>query len=125
MFLIRTVFWLTLLILLLPTGEEQQQQVYGTAEAAVNDIRTFCVRNPEVCATTRAAFDTFSQKAQFGARMVMGMVQGGGDEEERPLAGRTEADLRHTGSFTRGAQNTLTADDLKPAWSFSRAPSGT
>jgi len=34
MFLIRTVFWLVILVLLLPTNERQQSEVYGTAQAA-------------------------------------------------------------------------------------------
>ena len=41
MFLIRTVFWLVILVLLLPTNAQQQNQVYGTAQAAVKDVSGF------------------------------------------------------------------------------------
>ena len=34
-FLIRAAFWLTILILLLPSDDKQRSEVYGTAEAAV------------------------------------------------------------------------------------------
>ena len=55
MFLIRTVFWLVILVLLLPTNERQQSEVYGTAQAAVKDVSGFCERNPSVCATGNGA----------------------------------------------------------------------
>jgi hypothetical protein len=76
MFLIRTVFWLIILVLLLPTNEQQQSQVYGTAQAAVKDVSGFCERNPGVCATGKEAFDVFVHKARFGAEMLMGFVKG-------------------------------------------------
>jgi hypothetical protein len=75
MFLIRTAFWLMILVLLLPTDEKQQSQVYGTAEAAVKDVTGFCDRNPGVCEKGKDAFDVFVHKAQFGAQMIMGFVR--------------------------------------------------
>jgi hypothetical protein len=118
MFLIRTAFWLTLIILLLPTTEEQQRQVYGTAEAAVQDIRTFCVRNPQVCESGKSAFDNFSQKAQFGARMLMDFVK---DASRDDVAGGLEHGARPAARLSGQPRpeptGTLTEDDLKVAWS--------
>jgi hypothetical protein len=76
MFLIRTVFWLVILVLLLPTNEQQQSEVYGTAQAAVKDLSGFCERNPSVCATGKDAFAVFMHKARFGAEMLMSFVKG-------------------------------------------------
>ena len=76
MFLIRTAFWLIILVLLLPTNEQQQSEVYGTAQAAVKDVSGFCDRNPGVCATGKDAFAVFVHKAKFGAEMLMGFVKG-------------------------------------------------
>ena len=76
MFLIRTVFWLVILVLLLPTNEQQQSEVYGTAQAAVKDVSGFCERNPSVCATGKDAFAVFMHKARFGAEMLMSFVKG-------------------------------------------------
>ena len=76
MFLLRTIFWLVILVLLLPTNERQQSQVYGTAQAAVKDVSGFCERNPNVCATGKDAFDVFVHKARFGAEMLMDFVKG-------------------------------------------------
>ena len=115
MFLIRTAFWLTLIILLLPTNESQQRDVYGTAEAAVKDLGAFCTRNPHVCDKSKEAFDVFSQKAQFGAKMLMDFVTDSGDEVQ------TTADesrgRRFPSIFNRDSQNTLSNDDRRPAWS--------
>ena len=76
MFLIRTVFWLVILVLLMPTNKQQQSQVYGTAQAAVKDVSGFCERNPSVCATGKDAFAVFMHKARFGAEMLMSFVKG-------------------------------------------------
>lgn len=84
MFLLRTAFWLAIVVLLLPTDAQQQSQVYGTAEAAVKDVTGFCSRNPSVCEKGKDAFSVFVHKAQFGAQMVIGFVkdQTGGSASE-------------------------------------------
>jgi len=113
MFLIRTAFWLTLVILLLPTNEQDQRNVYGTAQAAVKDLKTFCSRNPGVCEKSGDAFDIFAQKARFGAKMVMDFVadasaEGTGKDADQPR--------RFPTLFNRDSQNTLTEDDKEPSW---------
>lgn len=88
MFLIRTAFWLMILVLLLPTDEKQQSQVFGTAHAAFEDVSGFCGRNPGVCEKGRDAFEVFVHKARFGAQMIMGFVKqqtgGSAGEEQAP-----------------------------------------
>lgn len=127
MFLLRTAFWLILIILLLPTDETKQRQVFGTAEAAINDISGFCDRNPNACEMGMNAFQSFSEKAQFGAKMLIAFVKDIGADnnttasvEREPLASgsdqTTGRDVAH-----QIMDGTLTADDLKPAWS---APKG-
>jgi hypothetical protein len=161
MFLIRTVFWLIILVLLLPTNAQQQSQVYGTAQAAVKDVSGFCERNPSVCATGKEAFEVFVQKARFGAEMLIGFVKGqtglaaheAGEAAGTGDAGNAEAPSAEDnapagdahgkqssldqpgaadprmGSWTpavtvepasvkaTNSQNTLSPDDLLPAWS--------
>jgi hypothetical protein len=75
MFLIRTAFWLVVLVLLIPTDKDQQNQIYGTAQTAVSDMAGFCDRNPQTCATSQEAFAVLVQKAQYGANMLMGLVE--------------------------------------------------
>jgi hypothetical protein len=173
MFLLRTIFWLVVLVLLLPTNAQQQSQVYGTAQAAVKDVSGFCERNPTVCSTGKDAFDVFVHKARFGAEMLMSFVKGrtgfgGGDAATAadPNAADTAADPTATeapGDYdsaapgedfgkqssldqagiaqasidswsaapvtvepasveTVSSQNTLSPDDLLPAWGGSDAP---
>lgn len=115
MFLIRTAFWLTLVILVLPTNAEDQRQVYGSAEAAVKDMRSFCTRNPDVCDKSRDAFDVFSQKAQFGAKMLMNFVTE--TAAQMPSEGdKGDSGRRFPAFFRKDSQNTLTSDDVEPGW---------
>jgi hypothetical protein len=75
MFLFRTAFWLVILILLLPTDEDQQKRIYGTAQAAVNDVASFCDRNPQTCAAGQDAFAVLVQKARYGAQMLVSLAE--------------------------------------------------
>ena len=170
MFLIRTVFWLVILVLLLPTNDRQQSEVYGTAQAAVKDVSGFCERNPSVCATGKDAFAVFMHKARFGAEMLMSFVKGQtgfaagdsgtaagaadmdapeapGAEDAAPAAAEEagkQSSLDQAGAGDAGidswaeaavivesasvettnSQNTLSSDDLLPAWSGPH-PAGT
>lgn len=122
MFLIRTAFWLTLVILLLPTNADDQRQVYGSAEAAVKDMRSFCIRNPDVCDKSRDAFDVFSQKAQFGAKMLMNFVTEAASHVPSE-DDKADSRRRFPAFFEKDSQNTLTLDDVEPGWAGpSRTP---
>ena len=127
LFLIRTAFWLMIIVLLLPTDAQQRSEVYGTAQAAVNDVATFCDRNPETCARGKDAFGVFVQKAQFGARMLMDLINGrteSGEEEAPSSEGRS---LFEPASFdvsaSQASQDTLNPEDREEAWS-GPAPAG-
>lgn len=150
MFLVRAAFWLIILVLLLPTDQQQQSEVYGTAQAAVKDVSGFCSRNPGVCDTGKDAFDVFVHKAQFGAELIMGFIRektggGSGDGETPSAEGSPAADnaspedanVAQAGlgpwTVTPGtaapanveainSQNTLHPDDLAPAWGGPRRP---
>lgn len=103
MFLIRSAFWLTLVIFLIPadpqSGEAPRVTVMNAlmaAQATVADLSGFCGRNPEVCATGSAAIDVFAEKAENGVDMIYHYFDGTTDAE--------------TG------QGTLTDDDLAQPW---------
>src|SRR5262245_21299697 len=122
MFLFRIVFWLGLAVLLLPTEEHQQARLYETAATSVERIATFCDRNPKTCAAGAELWSTFLKKAEFASRVAIDLISARGQRAEglgpssspRP-AGAVAADPR-PGPAPR---NTLTRDDLGPAW---RAP---
>lgn len=127
MFLIRTAFWLTLIILLLPTNEDDQRTVYGAAEAAVRDMSTFCTRNPQVCEKSSDAFEVFSQKARFGAKMVVDFVSdaaSGADTAGAPVAATQENGRRFPTLFRKETQSTLTDKDKEPGWFGPSSDSG-
>ena len=124
MFLIRTAFWLMIVILLLPTDEQQQSQIYGTAKAAVQDVTGFCGLNPETCAKSKDVFDVFVQKAQFGAKMLMGFMDNSQTEPAiEPATSDVQApepaasDTTEQASWWLGqSQDTLQPEDLEPIW---------
>lgn len=125
LFLIRAAFWLTILILLLPADGQQKNQVYGTAEAAVKDVVSFCDRNPETCDTGRDAFDVLVQKAQFGARMLMDFVEeqtgSTGGDATAGGGGATQGDgavmpLEPAIWDMSESQDTLNPEDREIAW---------
>ena len=125
MFLIRTAFWLAIIILLLPTDTKQQSEVYGTAQTAVKDVTGFCDRNPDACAKGMDVFQMFVQKAEFGFEMLMGFIEnkdtaasGAPDVPAASINQPTEP----TSFAPDASQDTLEPQDLQPAWN---GPSGT
>jgi len=130
LFLIRTAFWLMIIVLLLPTDQQQRSEVYGTAQAAVHDVATFCDRNPETCARGKDAFSVFVQKAQFGARMLMDLINNrtGADDQDSPSEDQDTRSPEASALFApasfdmSASQDTLNPEDREEAWS---GPAGT
>jgi hypothetical protein len=121
-FLFRMVFWLGLVLALLPSfapsasppatsqTEFSPLEAASAATATVSDMRQFCTRQPEACSVGSQALTVFGQRAQAGARIVYDFIAGkiaNGDGTE-PSA-----------KSTRPSQQTLSPADLSPAW---RAP---
>jgi hypothetical protein len=79
MFLLKTVFWLSLLILLIPAGNETRASGRGeisgaeaisAARAVWTDLSSFCERNQEACETGDRLVSLFGAKVRNGARML-------------------------------------------------------
>ncbi|BAR99929.1 hypothetical protein BV133_2336 [Blastochloris viridis] len=78
MFLVKVAFWLAVLVLLIPTGGDSSHRsdqvgagdAMSAAYAAVDDLRGFCGRQPEVCEIAGRVGSTFTEKAQVGAKML-------------------------------------------------------
>lgn len=104
MFLIRTLFWLSLVVLLLPSDPDQQERLYKTAASAATQASTFCDRNADVCDKGVAYWAAFRKKLDFGARMAMDIAS------ERLLGTpRAREPMPHT-------VGTLAPADREPAW---------
>ena len=108
MFLLRSAFWLTLVILLIPADPQSGEaprvslvNAFMAARATVADLSGFCGRNPDVCVTGGAALGIFAEKAENGVEMIYHYFDADG-----------EADPVDPG----GNRGTLTTDDLALPW---------
>jgi hypothetical protein len=85
-FLIRTTFWFSLVLLLLPFGGDGSSDELGPLQAllaareAVQDISGICERKPDVCEAGQSALHTIGVKAKASARFAYEAL--GNDEEE-------------------------------------------
>jgi hypothetical protein len=128
-FLIRVAFWLSIVILLLPTGKTSEStpgpqvgagEAISAASAAMSDMRQFCVRQPEACEIGSQAAVAFGQKAQAGAKMVYDFLteKVGSDGTPANASASVDKGPEVTASTTGGkpSQNTLSSSDRVPAW---------
>ena len=112
MFFIKLAFWLGVVVLLLPTDEQQQARLYTTAVTTVERVTTFCDRNVRTCTVAGEAWASFLKKAEFGARLVGDLISSSGrqDREASPPPRRS---VSATGTGGRGS---LSGADLQPPW---------
>ena len=108
MFLLRSAFWLSIAILLIPADPEAGTEAprvtaleaLVAARATIADMSAFCDRNPDVCVTGSAAWQLFTEKAENGARMLYRLF----DEPVAEEPGR------------EASNGTLTPADMAPPW---------
>jgi len=114
-FLIRTAFWLSIVVLLLPTPESMKTpepgigaaQAVTAASATVSDMSQFCLRQPEACQVGSQALTYLGHKAVVSTKWLYGKFT---SNPEQPAASPAKA-LAESDS-----QNTLTQADTAPAW---------
>ena len=117
MFLLRSAFWLTLVLFLIP-GEGAGDAKAGALEAllaargAVVDLAGMCDRQPEVCANGGAALLALGARARDGAATLYQAFDG-------KLAG--DDPMKAMGDAARG---TLLPEDAAPAWQAPARNSG-
>lgn len=128
MVILRTAFWLAVIIMLLPIGGETYSdgaklrpeaqvstgEVVDAALSTARDVTGLCARQPEVCSIGAEIWQTFERKAVYAAGMVYGWLS-----EAYATTGREEgADAGPPPKSDRmdDPSNTLTESDLLPAW---------
>jgi hypothetical protein len=123
-FLLKVAFWLTVVVLLLPTPQAEHPlpasqigagDAMSAASATVSDMRQFCSRQPEACAVGSQAITQFGYKAEAAAKMLYEFL----NERlgsERAGSVTNGADKAAASSMGKPSQNTLTPADIAPAW---------
>jgi hypothetical protein len=112
MFVLRSLFWLSMVVVLLPPSEDGREpaprvNLLHTAYAARELLEAgtgVCDRNPDACAASREALVLLSRKIETGADIFVAGVK----------AGQAKVDP----SIDHG---TLTDEDLQPGWAVADA----
>jgi hypothetical protein len=122
MFLIRTAFWVSVAIVLLPTPPSPNApeskvgatQAVSAASAAFSDARSFCTRQPDACEIGSQALTAFGYKAQASAKWVYEFLSAklGSDHGATAEHGKPVLPAADSGP----SQHTLTPTDTAPAW---------
>jgi hypothetical protein len=127
MFLIRSAFWLAVVVMLLPTDEKQQARFASFAVNSVHHLATFCDRNVKTCEVGGDMWALFVRKFEYGTRLAMDIASDRKvDVVDRPPAAAPPASPgRIEPARVRGA-NTLAPTDHVPPWrGYAAARSGT
>jgi hypothetical protein len=145
-FLLRTAFWIGIVLALLPSLVPTQAppipadvgavDAVTAASATVADLRGFCERRPDACAAGTQFAVAFAQRAQAGAKIVFDFVAdrlvktertanragsaapaGANGEASRPEGGKPGLQLpSYKSPPGAAAPSTLTDADLVAPW---------
>lgn len=128
MFFVKAAFWITVVILLLPSNGHERLAMYTTVQQTVADIGGFCTRNPDVCEKTSSIASGIVHKLKTTADAIEDMLRDAGigargsseqssyqpsDYRGTPRGGWVGDDPRTTASLPG---DTLRSDDLRPRW---------
>ena len=120
-FLLRMIFWLGLVLVLLPrekTPETEKLPQLGASEAvsaataAVSDMTQFCKRQPTACEVGGQAATVIGHRAQEGARKLYRMITDKRPPDHTGSIGGANPDV----ALAPAAGETLTPDDLLLEW---------
>lgn len=122
-FLFRMVFWLGVVLVLLPRGGQPSASdgalspgdAMSAAKATVSDMRSFCDRQPEACVTGSHVAVALGQRAQAGAKLIYDYLS-----EYVGPAGRAAGNFDRSGLSAQHtptpARDTLMPSDLATPW---------
>lgn len=121
-FLFRIIFWLGLVLVLLPrdkTAESEKAPQIGAADAvqaataAVSDMSQFCKRQPGACEVGGQAATILGQRAQDGARKLYKIIT---DKKSPDHTGSIDGADQRDVALAEAPQDTLTSDDAAIEW---------
>ena len=108
MFLIRSAFWLALLVMILPSDPKEQARLYETASYGLHQAMTFCDRNPTICHEANEYWVAFQAKLAVGGRMLVDLA----NERMRGASPQAGPGL----PAPTPAVDTLSTVDKQPPW---------
>ena len=122
-FLLRMGFWLTVILVCLPSGGSQSTpkvsvgpiEAISAATAAVSDMKQFCGRQSDACVVGSQVAAALGQRAQAGAKMLYEFLN------EHVGQNDTGATVNPAGKAVplpppRPSLHTLAPGDLAPTW---------
>ncbi len=126
-FLLRMVFWLGVVLVLLPVGGAKDNsapkvnagEAVTAALGTVSDLRDFCGRQPEACVFGSHAAAAIGERAQTNAKLLYEFItqriaaKGGAPNNADTSAARTAGVPLPT---ARPNNDTLAPGDLGPNW---------
>ncbi len=123
-FLLRMAFWLTVILVLLPSGGSQPApkvdvsaiDAMSAAKATVTDMRSFCERQPDACTVGSQAAVAIGHRAQAGAKMLYEYLNEHLGPHDTGTVVNTATGKAVPLPMPRPSQHTLTPADLAPAW---------
>jgi hypothetical protein len=129
-FLLRLVFWVGLVLVLLPrdkTPESAKLPQLGASEAvsaataAVSDMSQFCKRQPAACDVGGQAATEIGHRAQAGARKLYQIITDKRSPDHTgSIGGMANAE---TALLETAPRDTLTPDDMQVEWRVTLPPS--
>lgn len=122
-FLLRMGFWLTVILVCLPSGGSQSPskinisagEAISAATSAMSDLTQFCGRQSDACVVGSQVAAALGQRAQAGAKMLYEYL----NERVGPHETGTVTDASGKAvpmPQAKPSQNTLVAPDRIPAW---------
>lgn len=125
-FLLRMGFWLTVILVCLPSGGSQSTSKINispgeailAASAAVSDMKQFCGRQSDACAVGSQVAAALGQRAQAGAKMLYEFL----NEHVGPSDTGTVTETAAGKAIpipippAKPSQHTLAPGDLAPTW---------
>jgi hypothetical protein len=127
-FLLRMVFWIGLVLVLLPrdkTPESDKLPQVGASEAvsaataAVSDMSQFCKRQPAACEVGGQAATVIGDRAQAGARKLYRIIT---DKRTPDRTGSIGGVEKADASLAEAPRDTLTPDDMQVEWQAPPSP---
>ncbi|GLK66693.1 DUF5330 domain-containing protein [Hansschlegelia plantiphila] len=119
-FLLRTAFWVSVLLLVLPLGGGRGEgpsvdekasidamSALAAAGATVSDVSGFCSRQPDACAVGGEALKLVGERAGAAGSMLQGYLASKPETAKAKQVSTTAAP---------SGRDTLNASDRKPAW---------